>query len=352
MAYLQRDPARRIAPETAWPWVRSVIVCAKTYFREHPAVPVRGRIARYALGTDYHESMRAALQNLADWISRETGTRCRVAVDTSPILEKALAAKAGIGWIGKNTLVLRRGLGSYFFLGEVLTELDPPREAAPRKNGCARCRRCIDICPTGAIVAPYILDSRRCISYLTIEFRGVIPREFRVPMGMMVFGCDLCQEVCPWNLRARRIPPPALGLVGDPTMEEMTRWLSLTPAEFRKEFRGTALVRARREGLMRNVAVALGNSGSVRAVRPLARALRDESALVRLHAAWGLGRLGFPEAREELQKRRVEETDPEVLREIERALSDAAERGTSDAGNTPVRQADTGTACGARAGNR
>jgi epoxyqueuosine reductase len=251
----------------------------------------RGYVSRYALGRDYHKLMRSRLQKLAARIAGVTGPfGHRVFTDSAPVLEKALARNAGLGWIGKHTLLLDRDAGSWFFLGEIYTDLALPVDAAPSAH-CGTCARCIEICPTRAIIAPYRLDARRCISYLTIELRGSIPEELRPLIGNRIFGCDDCQLVCPWNKFAQVTSEAdfaARSGLESPRLVDLFAW---TEAEFLVRTEGMAIRRTGYEGWLRNVAVALGNAPSS---TPVMTALRqrsdDPSALVREHVAWALAR--------------------------------------------------------------
>ena len=290
MDYLARGRADRLDPERLLPGCRSVVAVALTYARGDDD-PSWAPVARYARGRDYHDVMRPRLEELCAFISEAAGpgVRCRAAVDTSAVLERDLAARAGLGWIGKNTNLLTPSLGSYFFIGIVLTtaELEPDERQVDR---CGTCTACLDACPTRAFVSAYVLDARRCISYLTIEHRGDIPEELRERIGDWVFGCDVCQEVCPWNRKAEpaRDPARAKGAAfGAPEA-----LLALDGDAFRARFRASAIWRAKRAGLLRNAAIALGNRGDARAVPTLERALGDEEASVRRAAAWALERLG------------------------------------------------------------
>jgi len=288
MEYLARGGADRLDPARLLPACRSAIAVALSYARGDDAG--WDGVARYARGHDYHELMRPRLAGLADFVRTAAGpgTRCRAAVDTSAILERDVAARAGLGWVGKNTNLLAPSLGSYFFIGVVLTtaELEPD---AAQPDRCGTCTACLDACPTQAFVAPYVLDARRCIAYLTIEHRGDVPRELREGIGEWLFGCDVCQEVCPWN---RKTPPgreAALAPAGPlPPLEEL---LALDDDAFRARFRHTPLWRAKRSGLLRNAAIVLGNRGDARAVQALEKALEDDDETVRRAAAWALGRI-------------------------------------------------------------
>lgn len=305
---------------TPRPWVRSVVCVLKNYFVKAPR---RQRdeavISKYALGHDYHDVIKDKLRRLCRFIE-SLGGRAAPCVDTSPILEKPYARKAGLGWIGKNSNLLTKNLGSFFFLGEIMTDLELQPDRPYARNYCGTCTRCIDLCPTEAIVAPYVVDSRRCISYLTIEYRGVIPRELRPLMGNLVFGCDICQDVCPWNRFAKLPARNEFDPKRDLLAPKLAEFMSMTPDEFRLRFKNSPIKRAKRDGFLRNVAVALGNSGSEEAVEPLTRGLNDASWLVRLHSAWALGHLGFAEGKRALRTRLEVEEDSRVREEIERAL--------------------------------
>jgi epoxyqueuosine reductase len=330
MAYLA-DPVQKVARADVrmlLAGARSVVVVALAH--EAGVVPVerlRGQVARYARNRDYHSIIKARLRELADRLSRLVGrpVASRPCVDTAPVLERELAERAGLGFVGKNTLLIAPGLGSYLLLGEVIldVELEPTAAEAPPRSRCGACTACLDACPTGAFVGPHVLDARRCISYLTIEHRGPIPRELRPALGTRIFGCDVCQEVCPFNAAApaRTAPDPGLALVtraAERSAPDLVRTLGLGAAQMRQLVRGTPLRRAGREGLLRNVCVALGNAGDPAAVPALARALSaDRSPLVRGHAAWALGRLG---ARALLAAAR--DRDPYVAGEIAAALTE------------------------------
>ena len=342
MAYLAREDAivRRADLRGTLPSVRSAVVVGHEYFQEDPpgvpADPARGVIARYARGQDYHGAIKKRLLELHRWIeaSVEGPVEGRVYVDTGPILEREMALRAGVGWFGKNTMLIHPKRGSYFFLGLLLLDLDLDADAPFEEDHCGTCRSCLDACPTGALLgrdasgAP-VMDAPRCISYLTIEHRGPIPVELRPLMGNRVYGCDICQEVCPWNERfARPAEEEAYrareGLDGPSLVELADKLLSLDDEEFRQVFRDSAIKRAKRAGLLRNVCVALGNWGDAEAVPVLVRALTDGEALVRGHAAWALGRVGTREARESLLEMPKEEANGWVRQEIADAISHAS----------------------------
>jgi epoxyqueuosine reductase len=303
-------------PRSLLPEARSIVSLGLSYDTgEGPA----GLVARYAWGQDYHDVIRGRLKDLQRRLEEEAGEfEFRTFVDTGRIVDRAAAVRAGLGWYGKNTNVLNTSLGSWFFLAELVTtlELEPDQ---PTRQNCGQCRACIDVCPTGAIVAPYVVDNNRCISFLTIELRGPIPRDLRHKMGSWIFGCDLCQDVCPVNAQAHPIYHPEFAPSPIPSQREtfLIELLRLTDDQFRERFRHTPVMRAKRRGLLRNVCVALGNSGDTSTISALSAALQhDPEPLVRGHAAWALGRLG---AASELAAAQRIETDPYVQEEIELA---------------------------------
>jgi len=252
MNYLADTRAERLDPARLLPGCRSVVAVALNYARGDE--PEWRGVARYARSADYHDTMRPRLHALRDFISAAAGAESRASLDTSAVLERDLAAAAGLGWIGKNTNLLAPGLGSYFFIGIVLTTAAlTPDEALPDR--CGTCTACLDACPTSAFDGPYALDARRCIAYLTIEHRGPIPEELHAPIGEWLFGCDVCQEVCPWNRHA----PVARGIVPTTPPPPLESLVSMNDEEFRERFRGSPLKRARRDGLARNAAIVLAN---------------------------------------------------------------------------------------------
>lgn len=292
MHYLERNLEKRLDPRLVLPGTRSLLCLTLEYGAEHRTEfsdPRMGRVARYARGRDYHQVMERRLKTLWRRLQLSLpGTESRWYVDTGPVLEKYWAAQAGLGWQGKHSTLVSRRQGSWFFLGVMLltAELEPD---APAPNFCGTCTRCLDACPTGAVVAPYVVDSRRCISYLTIELKQSIATELRGDMANWIFGCDICQEVCPWNRRAAWEGDPAFKDSG--RNYDLVRLARLGPDEFSEEFRGTPVRRSKWEGFLRNVAVALGNSGLIEAMGILERLARGEG-MVAEHARWAVGRLG------------------------------------------------------------
>ena len=298
MDYMARHGARRARPAELVPGTLSVITARLNYMpagaRDTAEVlddPESAFVSRYALGRDYHKVLRAKLQALADRMIAELGAfHYRVFTDSAPVMEVALAARAGLGWRGKHTLLLSRDAGSLFFLGELFVSLDLARDA-PVGAHCGTCERCIDICPTRAIVAPYELDARKCVSYLTIEHHGAIPEALRAAMGNRIYGCDDCQAVCPWNKYAKPAGDPDFAVrngLDDARLADLFEW---SEEEFDRRFEGSAIRRIGHERWLRNIAVALGNAPrSERARSALARRLDHPSALVREHVAWALAR--------------------------------------------------------------
>ena len=295
MSYLDRGAAKRRDTRLPFVGTRSAVVVALDYGGKARVGPV----ARYARGDDYHDVMLSRLRELHNAISSLVGQNVtgKAYVDTGPILERDLARRAGLGWFGKNTMLINPRRGSFFFLGALLLDLelapDPPFE----EERCGRCTRCLDACPTGALLEPGVLDSRKCISYLTIELRGPIPEDLREKIGGLIYGCDICQDVCPWNVRfSRELPDDSpfisRGVLGDKSAPTIAReLLAMTSAEFSAAFKGSPMKRAKLRGLKRNAAVALGNVGSSEDVPALTAALDDPEMLVREHAAWALERI-------------------------------------------------------------
>jgi len=321
MHYMKRGEAKRLDLDLVLPGVKSVICLSTSYFTaprtlEFLKEPENGDISNYARNMDYHDLIQPRLREMETCLAEVfPGCRSKSYVDTGPILEKPLAEKAGLGWIGKHTNLLTEGVGSYYFLSEILVDVAlPPSEAA--EDHCGTCTACIDICPTGAIVAPYVLDSRRCISYLTIELKGEIPHEYRKALGNRIYGCDDCQIVCPWNSYAVATEEPAFQ--EREGVKELIELMQLDDEGFRSRFRKSPVKRIKRRGLLRNVSIALGNSGQPGAVPVLTRALADPEPLIRSHAVWALGELLGDKAQERVASRLLRETDASVLNEMRR----------------------------------
>jgi epoxyqueuosine reductase len=284
---------------------------------------LHGRVASYAWSDDYHDVLPVRLRELAKYIEKLNGAPVpnRWYTDTGPLLEREFAQRAGLGWIGKNTCLINPGHGSYFLLAEILLGIDLPPDPPFTADRCGECRRCLEACPTGCILSDRTIDSRRCISYLTIELKGPIPVDLRLMIGDWIFGCDICQQVCPWNQRfARALGDPAFAALPGRARPELVNELNLTAEEFNLKFKGSPIKRAKRRGYLRNVAVALGNSMDRTASAALSNAmLYDPEPLVRGHAAWALGRIGGEAARQALNLAIQNEPDAYVQGEIEAA---------------------------------
>lgn len=295
MSYLEgRRGAMRADPRTLLASARSIVCVGKLYNRPESystefASADHGWIARYAWGRDYHDGMREGLEALAARLRDAAPCETKVCVDTAPLLERSYARSAGLGWIGKNTCLINEPQGSWFFLGAILTSLELTPDAPP-PDRCGTCTRCIEACPTQALVPgedAWTLDARRCIAYLTIELRGPIPEELREPTGRHVFGCDICQDVCPWNRRA----PVTDAFGAENAAPRLFEAAELTEAAFRERYRGTPVERAKHRGFLRNVAVAMGNARDPLLRQPLERLAAHEDPLVARHARWALRRL-------------------------------------------------------------
>jgi epoxyqueuosine reductase len=300
MGWMGNTRAARCDPSRVLPGAKSAVVVGLGYRLQDPPPelwndPLRGRVARYAWGRDYHDVMRPMLEALADFIAAASGrpVAWKAFADSGPVMERDLAERAGLGFPGKNTNLIHPRIGSQFFIGELLLDRELDFDTPPAMPSCGACSACLSACPTGALVAPRILDARRCISYLTIEHRGAIPEALRPRMGNWVFGCDECQQVCPWVLQAGgRPPPPHAGrfLRFDPDVcaPRLVDLVALDETRFKERFAGTPLLRARRSGFLRNVAVALGNSRHPDARAGLEQLSGDADAGVREHARWAL----------------------------------------------------------------
>lgn len=327
--YTESRVERGSRPEGLLPAARSIICLGLNYFVEDTSAPdaagkgatPKGKVARYARGRDYHRVIKRKMREYVSVLSQRLDVQvdARWYVDDGPMLDRAAANRSGLGWFGKNTNILTPQLGSWVFLGQIITDLaiepDPPLSKT-----CGSCVRCIDACPTGAIVAPYVIDNSRCISHLTIENRGPIPVELRPKMLDWVFGCDICQEVCPVNRKATPTPERAFQNVGLDSLD-LVELLQLSEEQFRQRFQGTPIMRAKRTGLQRNACVALGNLKDQSAIPALVDALENAEPLVQCHAAWALGQIGGSQAVAALKRALELETDPEVKSEIEDAAT-------------------------------
>jgi epoxyqueuosine reductase len=293
MTYLHRHADARQHPSSILPEVQSVIMLGLNYANTDVAPsPNSGRVARYAQGPDYHDVLRAKLNELLDWVRDEVpGCVGRGIVDTAPLLERDFARRAGLGWFGKNTMLLNRRQGSYLFLAALLLNLELEADAPHETSHCGTCTACLDACPTDAFRGPGWLDARRCISYLTIELRSSVPEEWREGIGDWLFGCDVCQEVCPWNRRRPLEGTVTLAHRDDLESLDAIELLGLDEPAFRERFRGTAFLRAKRRGLLRNAALVLGNVGDERALPALRRAAEDPEPLIAEAARWAIERI-------------------------------------------------------------
>jgi len=320
MDWMESTRERRASPSALWPEVKSVAVFGLNYAPDENPLAIlslreRGAISVYAQADDYHNLIKGKLKRIAQWLVAEAGGELKVFVDTAPVMEKPLAEAAGLGWQGKHTNVVSREFGSWLFLGALFTTLELPLDA-PEPDHCGSCRACLDICPTEAFPAPYQLDARRCISYLTIEHQGPIPREFREKIGNRIYGCDDCLAVCPWNKFAQVGREAKLAAREEnraPTLVELAR---LDDAAFRKRFAKSPIKRTGRERFVRNVLIAIGNSGDAALAGEAERLLDDPSPLVRGAAVWALSRLVARDAFAKVAAaRRPVESDSTVIEE-------------------------------------
>lgn len=320
MTYLARDPERRFDPLRLDARYKSVVSLGYPYAaRATPNLDwraeMRGRIAAYALGRDYHDVVKKRARAVGNVIRQlRPGSITRTYVDTGPVFEREWASESRIGWFGRNTMILNREHGSYFFLAEIFTDVELDAPTAPYRDHCGTCRRCLDLCPTGALADGYVMRSDLCISYQTIENRGAIPRELRPKLGNWIFGCDICNDVCPWN------GDRASDYSADDLLPRLPDLLALTEEEFGRRFTVSAVKRAKRRGLLRNAAVALGNTRNPDAIAPLACSIEAETEpLIRSHATWALGQIGGSAARRALE-RALRDRDTAVRREAAAAL--------------------------------
>lgn len=332
MGYLKRHLPLKTDVRQLLAEAKSVISLAINYYTLDPPKalaedPARGQISRYAWGDDYHDVIRQRLSELIGFIKQtaETELKTRVCVDTAPIIEREYAQKAGLGWIGKHTNLIHWRSGSWYFLAEVLIDIALEADTPSVRGSCGTCTRCIEACPTDAIIEPNVLDSRLCISYLTIELKDAIPKALRPKIGNLIFGCDICQEVCPWNSKAVSTDEPAFQPRAGNFAPKLLALIGITQQEFSRKFKGSPIKRTKRRGFLRNVLVAIGNWGDRRAVPALKDALTDDEPLVRSHAAWALGKVGGDAAKQVLQTRLTVETEQEVVTEIQDALLETAQ---------------------------
>lgn len=330
MQYLANREAAYAHPGHVLESVRSVVMLAANYHvagaapvKPEPGIhSVDARVARYAQGTtDYHDVLKSKLRRLGDFLhDRVPGCRTRGVVDTAPLLERDFARLAGLGWFGKNTMLINKRLGSWLFLAALLTDVELAPDVPHESAHCGTCTRCLDACPTDAFPEPYVLDARKCISYLNIELRSPIPPELRDGIGDWLFGCDICQDVCPWNRKAPTTAEPAFQPVDSLAPADAIELLLLDEARFRERFRRTPLSRPKRAGLLRNAAIVLGNAKSEAAIEPLVAALEDSDPLIRGACAWALGKIGGKRAHAALRTRLDSEHNPEVIKELQTAL--------------------------------
>ena len=330
MAWMETHAERRADPKALWPEARSVIMAGMNYGPSTDPLEGLGRrdlasISVYARGRDYHDILKGKLKQAAGWLHGAASADVKVFVDTAPVLEKPLAHAAGIGWQGKHTNLVSRQLGSWLFLGSIFTAADLPPDAA-EEDHCGSCRKCLDICPTDAFPAPYQLDARRCISYLTIEHKGAIPARYRAAMGNRIYGCDDCLAVCPWNKFAETAREAKLQARRELEAVRLADLAALDDAAFRQMFSGSPIKRTGRDRFLRNVMIAIGNSGDTGLLPVLEARLGDDAALVRAMAVWAYGRLAHPSAFARAKAERLcGETDQGVRREWERDVTPAHE---------------------------
>ena len=324
MTWLADTKSRRAAPQAMWQGARSAVVLGMNYAPAHNpldalAATTKGNISVYARGRDYHDIIKGKLKQLASVLTKESGVEVKVFVDTAPLMEKPLAAKAGLGWQGKHTNLVSRQFGSWLFIGVILTSADLPL-SAPEQDHCGSCRRCLDVCPTDAFPAPYQLDARRCISYLTIEYDGIIPHEFRVDIGNRIFGCDDCLAICPWNRFAQQASEVKLTAKDALTLPDLRDLLQLNAAGFRALTQGTSIKRSGYKRFLRNVLIAAGNSGAADLVAHIKPHLNSEHSAVRASAIWACARLmDAPEFTALASK--ADESDQAVLSEWEAGIN-------------------------------
>ncbi len=324
MHWMADDPARRADPRRLLDGCKSVVVLALNYWPGESAAgePAgRARVALYARGRDYHKVVSKKLKALAAWLDETAGATTRCFVDTGPVLERGWAERAGLGWIGKNANLLTREMGSWLMLGELLTTAELVPHSGPPEDYCGSCTACLEACPTGAIVADGVVDSNACISYWTIEHRGPVPAERRAGNDDWIFGCDICQTACPWNHRFARTDRDPFGRRPELEGLDAAEILALDEPTFRARFSGTALMRAKWEGMRRNACIVLGNRRAATGLPALGGVLADADPVVAGHAAWAVATIGGLEAVLLLRQAASSESRPEVLVELREALA-------------------------------
>lgn len=322
MKYMEKEPEKRENVRGVLPEAKSVISCGLNYNTDYP-YSIRennwrkGWISRYAWGDDYHKVIKDKLLLLLEFIKRISPeeTKARIYADTGPVLDRVYGKYSGMGWFGKNTCIINQKIGSWIFIGEIVTNLELECDN-PVTDRCGTCTRCIDSCPTGAILEPYVLDSRLCISYLTIELQEKIPVELRDRIGNNVFGCDICQDVCPWNRKARTTNEPSFQPRDGLYNPELSSLVKLSDEDFRRIFKRNPVKRARRKGFLKNILVVMGNSGSKEFIPDIKESLNDEDPIVRAHAAWALSKLEGENSYKTLSDRLDIESDSMVREEI------------------------------------
>ena len=328
MEYLERHSELKEDPRNLLPQTLSLVALGYSYNTGNPSpethAPSRARISRYAWGDDYHEIIHSKLKTLENYLCNElnAANHTRSFVDSGPVLEREVAQRAGLGWFGKHSNLINVEKGSWFFLAEMLVDVELKADDPFTRVDCGTCTSCIEACPTEAIIADRTVDARLCISYLTIKHKGAIPADLRPKMDNHIFGCDICQDVCPWNKDAPESVEPGFKPRTENYAADLTDLMKLDQAAFSKRFRKSPVKRTRRRGLLRNVAVALGNWAHADAIPALSIGLHDIESVVRSHSAWALGRINNERARNELKSAKKSEKNPQVLREIETALGE------------------------------
>ncbi len=327
MAYLDKHFEKKQDLRKVMPQTLSLVSLAMNYHtisipEDEKNNPSKGVLSSYAWGEDYHQVIREKLEQLRTYIETTSPHQedSRVYVDTGPILEREYAQHAGLGWLGKNSMLINWEKGSWFFLAEILLDIELEYNAAIPLGDCGNCTRCIDACPTKAIVSDRQVDARRCLSYLTIELKEAIPQEFRPAMGNLIFGCDICQEVCPWNRKAPISQELGFQPRKNNLMPDLIDLMFLSQEEFSRRFKNSPVKRAKRRGFLRNVAVALGNWGNSQAIPALKHGLSDKESLIKSHSAWALGQIDHPDAKKTLEDALILEKEPAVIQEIQDAL--------------------------------